>query len=250
METDMADSNLSSFSSLMATPSAAQAQLVGCYAKALPRLCESLRAILGGRKVSSPHLVDLDAHGYWDSPRRLMILGQQTHGWQDPWDGTPSPGLAEALCKGYREFNLAVGTSWENTPFWSAARNIQEVLNPRTSRLGFVWSNLHKIDEGGGTPSSEIRKVLHECFDVLPEEVTLAKPDVVVFLTGPDYDNAIQDTFPGVAFVSVSGAYVRELCRISHPALPATTFRTYHPGFMRRSRRPELGKLLELLAVG
>jgi hypothetical protein len=59
----------------------------------------------------------------------------------------------------------------------------------------------------------------------------------VVFFTGPDYEDELLAEFPGATLIRIGGYQLRECARIEHQGLPVATRRTYHPGYMRRSRK-------------
>lgn len=107
--------------------------------------------------------------------RRVLLLGQETYGWQwnsklldnpkwtypDPWrfsdiyscrDFQVNVDSIEALCWAYREFKFGKHQpSLSRTPFWRAFREVDSW--PDT---GMMWSNVVRIDYSppGGTVSS------------------------------------------------------------------------------------------------
>ena len=175
---------------------------------------------------------------YRDTTVKLMVVGQQTNGWGHPDDGI------EGLLAEYRSFGL--GKTYVSSPFWHAAHEIYGSLNPDGPPRGFLWSNLIKVDVAQERPSPAIEELISSV-GLLQHEVAITQPDVVVFFTGPWYDERLRATFPGVEYERVND-FVN---RLSHDALPERTFRSYHPGYLRRSGNwPVIEELKELLGGG
>lgn len=173
--------------------------------------------------VSAPLLIRVPA-SYESNPRKLMIVGQQTFGWGSP----EHSGTVEKLMEGYSEFDLAV--SYRPSPFWTAAYELHSALNPEAPPRTFLWSNLVKVDQDRRRPDPAIEDAVAR-IDLLPMEIELTRPDVVVFFTGPSYDLRLASTFAGVRFTEIAIG----ITNLMHPILPANSFRTYHPGYLRRS---------------
>lgn len=65
-------------------------------------------------------------------------------------------------------------------------------------------------------------------------EIRLTKPDVVLFFTGPNYDDLLLNVFDDIQFRSVSDKSCRQLAVVSSKYLPEKSLRTYHPGYLWR----------------
>jgi hypothetical protein len=106
-----------------------------------------------------------------------------------------------------------------------------------------VWSNLNPVDVDKRRPY-EIEDQLAQ-LRLLSAQVTILRPDAVVFLTGPAYDGILNINFPGAVQATVSALDIRTLCKVSHQDLPRKTFRTYHPKYLRLSK--QYGSVLQCL---
>ena len=172
---------------------------------------------------------------YRNATVKLVVVGQQTNGWGHPEDGI------EGLLAEYRRFDL--GKTYVRSPFWHAAHEIYGSLNPDGPPRGFLWSNLIKVDVAQERPSRTIEELISSV-GLLQHEVAITQPDVVVFFTGPWYDERLRATFPGVEYERIND-FVN---RLSHDALPERTFRSYHPGYLRLSGNwPVIEELKELV---
>ncbi len=169
--------------------------------------------------VSRPLFISVPDN-YYKTKVKLMIVGQQTNGWGDNRMGL------DRLLQLYDEFNLAE-KKYGGSPFWRYSHTLFKALNPAGPDRAFLWSNLIKVDQKKDRPESQIESEV-ATLRLLPEEIRLLKPDVVVFFTGPKYENCLQNTFANVKFRTISKC----LSRVVHDNLPTHSYRTYHPGYL------------------
>jgi hypothetical protein len=218
-----------------------------------PRLSED-----GQAPGLSPPLLIGPSRAYSAQPVRLLVFGQQTEAWyNDRFTRAEPRGLIDTYMRIYRdEFKLGKVRAW--TPFWQAVRYLERSLSVRT--YASLWDNLNKLDEvrkqgaKPGRPTADVERAVSELFPVVLHEVELAKPDVVFFFTGENYDDLLaRSIFRGACLESVratvSGA--APVARVKHPLLPERAFRTHHPGYFRRMGRwqPTLDSLVQLARI-
>ena len=125
--------------------------------------------------------------------------------------------------------------------FWNAFSKIQERLRHEFSfdskTVGFVWNNVIKIGRCGevGAPSKVVLEWQNSVLELTKKELEYYKPDIVIFLSGPNYDKHISNIFDDVSFSSINDRSERQLAKVSSHHLPEKTLRTYHPGYLWRS---------------
>ena len=210
-------------------------QLHNLYRSHWSRLARELPTDEG---LSNPQFMKIPQE-YERADCKLLIVGQQTNGWGV---GSKDAGFgadlgndpADELMSLYQRFEL--GRKYTKSPFWVASHKIYKALNPQGEPEGFAWSNLVKIDQNRFRPAFEYENIVSKC-ELLQAECKLLKPDVVVFFTGPDYDPRLLMTFPGL---QMSPVIERALFVLEHEALPAHSYRTYHPNYLRRSKQWEI----------
>lgn len=130
---------------------------------------------------------------YINSKHRVMLCGQETY---DGWYGKESKDYNEDiinkttvdnLTKLYDSFvnqNCGYGKS-----FWGFYKQIYN-SNPD---VGFIANNIVKIGKRKGRGyDPDVEKEARSCFPVFKEEVNILKPDLIIFLTGPNYDDKIE----------------------------------------------------------
>jgi hypothetical protein len=233
-----------------------QDELRVMYTQAFDNLRQELRNV-DTTGLSSPHLIDLSTLEYQGARTKLLIVGQQTAGWGPYWsdlekdsEGDPIPYLLEC----YRTFALGEQQGRrKKSPFWCAARQLYCNLNPDGPTGGFIWSNLTKMDHDEECPRWPMEERIRKAFNVLPFEIRIVRPAVVVFFSGPHYDETIEAVF-GITrpWQEISRFSTNELARIrdSKGLLPFHSYRTYHPNFFSRSGSNErLSAVLEQIVA-
>ncbi len=214
--------------------------------------------------LGSPLLLHV-TKDYCLAERRVLLLGQETYGWQwdnkiqdktthprwtypHPWkfrdiyscgDFQTNADSIEALCWGYREFKFgAHQPNLRNTPFWRAFKEVQN-----WPEAGVMWSNVVRMDysppDGKHSSLSIWRaaqglrgSLLSQQASLVRDEFAILDPHICLFFSGPHYDSFIKTIFPGCEFLACGETPKRELARLVHSALPRASFRTYHPRFL------------------
>jgi hypothetical protein len=164
-----------------------------------------------------------------------MIIGQENNGWIDGCkynEFISKKDIEDALAV-YRGFNIADYGSPFGHYFAMFRDRIAESEGKHRKRA-VLYSNLFKLNQFTlhmiGSPYLE--HVLTLQGDIFQKEVEILAPEVVIFLTGPDYDHIIRRFYPEVVFAPIDKYTERELALVSAVGLPRLTFRTYHPGFI------------------
>ena len=196
------------------------------YADHWPQLVKLLRR---EPRLSPPLLID-SADRLANQPLRLFVVGQQTNSWYN--DEVPirkSPRAIEALQAIYADFSLGLT---HPSPFWQAVRELEHGLGVEPGHV--LWGNLNRADFEAGRPPSELEAEMLRVFPLLPEELSAASPDLVVFFTGPAYDGLLSTALPDAVITPVRG-FGRALAEVRHSSLPMRSFRAYHPKYLRLS---------------
>ncbi|WP_105199545.1 uracil-DNA glycosylase family protein [Pseudoalteromonas sp. T1lg10] len=177
------------------------------------------------------------SENYIKADIKVMIFGQETNDWecQFPHIG----GLPHLLNVYDNFFNNGKCFSYGGQ-FWNGFSKIQSRLRDEFSTesksVGFIWNNVIKIGRCGeaGAPSKAVLDWQKITQNLIRKELERYKPDIVIFLSGPNYDKHIANIFNDVSFSKVSKRSDRQLAKVSSPQLPIKTIRTYHPGYLWR----------------
>ena len=206
-------------------------RLYNLYAPHWPSLIEY------GFRVNSPVptnplLLCFDEAKYLCADKRILICGQETWGW-----GKFGSSIEHCMAS-YRSFFID-GEYYDGygvSAFWKAFRYFETHLSKIFEGLNiqFIWENLSKIGRNDGATgvTNDIRTLERQYFPILREEITLLKPDIVLFLTGPDRDHDIRFHFPDAKYIQAGDeANLRRRAWISSSYLPVCTLRLYHPSY-------------------
>ena len=195
----------------------------------------------------------------WEcAARRLLVVGQETLSeWKFapaagyPWPHPPLSSLAacqqypaavEALVEFYR-WCIHETKSWsKGTPFWDAVRELVHFTNAQ-----MLWTNLCRCTlqdatvvgayDSGSLTQAQFRDFVDWQRGLLAQEVAVLQPTTVVFFTGPTYDQILLEEFSDVQFQAIGDNPIRALARLSAHGLPFSSFRGYHPNYLRRSKQ-------------
>ena len=220
------------------------------YMKSVPRLFDEIR--------NHPDIVsaEYDSYGgpflmscpweeqYKTSKLKLLVVGKETNRWIPMDRAIESPTAVDDLMRNYEEFKL--GLKYIDRAFWMFCHFLQSQINGTEASLSFLWTNVWKFDrvhnchtdkkKWVGPPEQTMRNIILENFNVLPIEIEICKPDVVVFFTGPNYDANIKLMFPDIEKHQVDNQTPNKIVRFSSSNLPKKTYRTYHPNYSVRQR--------------
>ncbi len=182
---------------------------------------------------------------FLDSKIKVMVVGQESNGWnfflkqlRVDTDRNFRDSIQEAMGKTEK---FQSKTKWDKAQFWRFATSIYNELNGKIDKADsvksyFFWTNLRKICYDK-KPKKSFPQALQTQIDnnlntLLLEEIQIINPNVVLFLSGPDYDKYIKQQLNGARFNKVGMFKEREMTHITHGNLPNTIMlRTYHPRY-------------------
>jgi hypothetical protein len=222
-------------------------QLFQLYASKWSNLSKAFNPIIKDGNVSSiptsPLFLCVDEENYEKADLKIMFFGQETNGWIEKdcyYAGTDES--LKYLMDGYYDF-LYNGRCWKHGgQFWNGVKMLQKMMAEKfpNKNLHFIWNNIIKIGkaEGIGRPPKHIYDIERSHFSVIQAEIDVLKPDLIVFFTGPYYDNAITDNFGLAEYTALQPFSKRQLAKVEIPNIK-NAVRTYHPNFLWRN---DIGK--------
>lgn len=166
---------------------------------------------------------------------KVMVFGQETNDWHGDYGGAHE---AESLVEEYDEFFTSNKCFSYGGQFWNAVSKMVDILQDKTGKsVGLLWNNIIKIGKSGdkGRPEIEVIEWQQPAMKLILKEIEIAKPDIVIFFTGPDYDDMLHVVFEDIQFECASDKSIRQLALVSSKYLPSKSVRTYHPGYLWRN---------------
>jgi len=131
-------------------------------------------------------------------------------------------------------------------PFWRFGFALERHLNPGLLQRSFIWSNIARVwksDIDGRVPSEFLDFWSKQRFT--EAEIRILRPQFVLFVTGPNYDDLLQEEFPEIVIPPLT------------PQTPVVTLsqeeplmlKTYHPNGLHFQKLTAIAREQILAAV-
>ena len=184
---------------------------------------------------------------YSSVKHKVLYVGKETYGWLGTMENSKDL-TVDILTDTYTNFEFGKDYSGRNSPFWRFIKTFHNKLNGEDFTNGFLWTNFSKCDSNGTTPSYNLQKLNDKGFELILDEIKITKPDIVIFITGWDYEHQFQRVFSGLEYETLEENY---LYKCIHSALPTHTYMTMHPKGLqlRKQFNPILDKILENVSI-
>lgn len=188
-------------------------------------------------KVTNPHLIKVSDK--WENAQvKIMIVGQETYTWcGECGNGGEFSSNIEMSLKVYERFFLK--EKGYSSPFWNEFRRIMNTVKSSKS-IDYCWNNIIKIGRLGSGNIPEVNDIIKDKFDVVLEEIKITKPNIILFFTGPRYDNHIKRFIGNFKHENVEGFKQNELSSLKFENINLDLcLKTYHPNYLYRSGKKE-----------
>lgn len=185
---------------------------------------------------------------YYQSRKRILFVGKSAAPWDDPSHSTLQYVTRERLAYSKLsqittdfvedQITLYGGGNGYHSPFFRRIYNLVTALLIGNDNLypereenaskkcfsSIAWTNVFKIGVTRGNPDRQMAEFLLTQFNTLPAEISMLKPDIVVFATGLPYDEYLKRIFPRLRIVPIESG-IAKLEGVDDKAL---TLRTKH----------------------
>lgn len=187
-----------------------------------------------GKKSAHPLLIKVN-NEYQDADIKVMIIGQETDGWNGSFEEKKKS--IHALMDDYYNYfyNIATTDSLKKRltkkhkrPFWNKKnfKYFQEKLQKEfpEKKISFIWNNVSKIGKlDSGKQTDTIKQFEEEYFkDVFQQEIEILKPNVMIFTIGNRHIPVQHNSLKNIKEEQVSEVIFDEFPNIF-------AVRTYHP---------------------
>jgi len=186
--------------------------------------------------ATHPLLIKIDEE-YEKADLKIMIFGKETNTWYVEYNhGVFGYDIdMESLLSIYEEFYLNKRYKSYGRPFWNYINKIRSNSSiDGLKKIGYVWNNVLKIGKvASGTPLQGLLNKTVEHFNVIPQEIEILKPDILIFFCGHGYDNYISERVGAFSVQPIDDFKINEFCKLNFSNIPVKlAFRTYHPGYL------------------
>ena len=215
-----------------------------------------------GIKVQAPFMLGValeqgnqggytDESWWTDADLKVMVFGQEPLNWPMPALADGSQAQSDDFVELYQRFysdnykgqyfltdsdNHLAKNKFFSTGFNGIMSGIKDfVLDGQYSdkKAAYLWNNVSKLSVGGRAGvSSEVHELERKYFHVIPQEIEITKPDVLIFLTGPGQNNYygyIQENFNVKGSpMPLDGNEVDAVSKLDIEGI-SLAYKTYHP---------------------
>lgn len=227
-------------------------KLTKIYANQWDKLMEQLQ--INGLKTQCPFVLSVERFKnedwYAKADIKIMFFGQEVHNWEHDED------LGDTMRK-YEEFfenkyevtekhgyfkheEINAGNHFMRWGCNGIMSEFPEILKPYPhKRATLLWNNISKLSTmEGGPVNAQTHMIEREYFHVIPQEIEILQPDILIFLTGAGenkYNNYILENFEFDGEpTSLSSLPINEVAKLPIKGVKLA-YKTYHPN----ARYPE-----------
>ncbi len=193
-----------------------------------------------------------DESWWTDADLKVMVFGQEPLYWPVPKLDDGKPAQSDDFVEQYQRFysdNYMDGLCFLTDTDYHLTKNkffktgfngimsgikdfVLDKLYPN-KKVAYLWNNISKLSKGGRDGvQTDIHKLEREYFHVIPQEIEILRPDILVFLTGPgqnDYYNYIAENFTVKGAPQPLGEYdVKAVAKLDIEEAKLA-YKTYHP---------------------
>lgn len=205
---------------------------------------EKEQALIGYDKWYAQKETPEHEEWYTKANIKIMFFGQEPHGWEKDSDIGDLMGFYENFLDDKYVVEEKGGYFNEdevgNTRMFRFAINgimscmRDDILKAYPDkRVSMIWNNISKLSTFEGEPvNSHMHEIERNYFHVIPQEVEILKPDILIFFTGAGqntYYEYIKENFTMVGEpLPLDGLPVHDVAKL--PIKEATlAYKTYHP---------------------
>ncbi|MBR4864757.1 MAG: hypothetical protein IKU07_09290 [Oscillospiraceae bacterium] len=184
---------------------------------------------------------------YVESPKRIMIIGQEARAYGSYHDDWPMPDIQQWGIDYLRRqlWNIRpTEFKYNRSAFWRFFRTF--------AKSGYVpcWNNIDKVHLQKGNESTirlsyDLKKVFCRTYgedgkSLLQREIAIARPDAVIFITGPKYHVSMTESL-GMSEGGLnhtrpnSEAFCKNITKEVSLGIPV--FWSYHPTYLNRCHK-------------
>ena len=169
---------------------------------------------------------------YFAAKPRIVFVGQETHGWWIECAVDPSALGAKEIMDFYQGEVMAKYRLHSSSPFWRAIRNISDSVGLPHFPDSVMSANLFPCDSDKTQAPAAMLETMRS-WKILPEELKILGPEVVVFFAGPVYAYNLGYYFGTPVEPSLSSQNLMQTYRPETGGWKGWV--TYHPASLQRS---------------
>ncbi|MCA5006810.1 uracil-DNA glycosylase family protein [Sphingobacterium bovistauri] len=199
------------------------------------KLNEILQDDLKENKPTNPLLLFINEEKYQNADIKIMIFGQETNDWAGNFQNDINISINT-----YDEFYNSNACYSYGKQFWNGFNRFLTLLNKKfpNKKIEAIWNNVIKVGNSGrdkNYPPEYIYNIEKEYFNIINDEINILNPDIILFMSGPNYDNEIRNSLKNIQFEHFSQNFSeRQIAKLNYHNFK-NIYRTYHPNYLWRN---------------
>ena len=199
------------------------------------KLIEILEDETKEQKPTNPLLIYVNEEKYENADIKIMIFGQETNDWEGDFQNNFNLSLET-----YDDFYNSNDCFGYGGQFWNGYNRFLTLLSEKypNKSIASIWNNVIKVGNSGRNknyPPEYIYNIEKENFNGVKDEIKILNPDIIIFLSGPNYDTELKNSLKNISFQQLSEKYnERKLAKLNYDNRP-NLYRTYHPNYLWRN---------------
>jgi hypothetical protein len=123
---------------------------------------------------------------YFTAKPRLIVVGQETHGWFTTCKATHEDLTVKEVMDFYPGDEMTAFRQRSQSPYWRAIRKIAAGIGLDDFCHALMTSNLFPCDSDKGQAPKALLETMRD-WRILPQELEILEPELVIFFAGPFY---------------------------------------------------------------
>ncbi len=161
---------------------------------------QELREVAALEPALSGLFVGSVCDAYFESPRRVMLVGQETRGWEgakELRDTIAVPDLESYLAERMRQHERHLATKEAGrSKFFQFYDQLRASVSGSAALGAVAWGNLFCVSYNKAStlkcPERHLEKISAWSSALLRAQIEILKPEVIFFVTGPAYDSHLK----------------------------------------------------------
>jgi len=217
----------------------------------LQELREKRRSSNEKERPAYPLLIGIDENKYLRSNIKIMIFGQETNYWERATveEFTPIDRSHEIIDKTIDTFMNQYQCYFANkmthkgidSPFWNTIKKINKELTKTELDTYIIWNDIYKIGNkfiNKNMPNESIQKFENSKFGkVIDEEIAILKPDLLILLTGPNYEDRVKKVLHIIKKKQIHEKIESNELACFNLESGIFAYRTYHPTHLNMKKK-------------
>lgn len=192
---------------------------------------------------------------YTKADVKLMFFGKETNSWEKNEDVGDTMGTYERFLEDKYVVTDKGGFFSQGSNFFKVGINrmmagIEDILlDYPGKRASMIWNNISKLSaistRGGSPVNSLIHDLERKYFHVIPKEIEILQPEILIFYTGPGENNYYryitqEDNFTMTEEPKpLAGFDKRDVVKLSFKEVKLA-YKTWHPVRMKKELREQI----------